>query len=580
MCHGTALAGKSVKHLLLKTKHFPRYQQIGRLLWRHGRSEAFRHLAKSDGFNDAAAAPENGHSPEDLARDLEAMGPTFVKLGQILSSRADLLPPPYLRALSRLQDNVEPFPYAKIEDAIRTELGVRISKAFLEFETKPMAAASLGQVHRAVLRDGREVAVKVQRPDIRAQIAEDLDVLEEIATLADEHTEIGRRHRFLEILEQFRKALVQELDYQHEAANLRALGENLREFPNIRVVEPIEDYTSRGVLTMTYLSGQKITALSPVTRLDFDGAALADELLRAYLKQILVDGFFHADPHPGNVFLTQNRRIGLLDLGMVGHVTPGMQESLIKLLLAISEGRAEEAAAVAIQISETADDFDEVAFRRRIGELVTQIQDKALHAMDIGRALLEVSHSAGETGLFVPSELTMLGKTLLQLDEIGRSLEPSFNPNAAIRQHVSAILNQRLRKDLTPGNLFSTLLELKTFAGQLPGRVSKILDVVGAGQIELKLREEDTLSVLDGFQKVANRIAAGLLLAALIVGAALLMRVPTNFQLFGYPGFAILCFIFAVAGALWLLFDIFFRDAKRPVRRSPRSSKLLRRGPT
>ena len=251
--------------MLFKTKHLPRYKEIIRLFWRHGRSDLFRQLTELSELNDETFVPDpKSPTPEDLASDLEAMGPTFVKLGQILSSRADLLPEPYLKALSRLQDNVGPFPYPEVEKIVQEELGVRISKAFLEFDVKPLAAASLGQVHRAVLRDGREVAVKVQRPDIRKQIAEDLEVLEEIATFADEHTEIGRQHRFLEILGQFRKALVEELDYQREASNLTALGANLREFPHIRVVQPIADYTSRGVLTMTYLSGHKITDLIPV----------------------------------------------------------------------------------------------------------------------------------------------------------------------------------------------------------------------------------------------------------------------------------------------------------------------------
>jgi len=551
--------------MLLKTKHLPRYKEIGRLLWRHGRSDLFRQLAEISELNEHGSGPdEKSPAPEELAQDLEAMGPTFIKLGQILSSRADLLPDPYLKALSRLQDDVAAFAYADVERIVQSELGVRMSKAFLEFETKPMAAASLGQVHRAVLRDGREVAVKVQRPNIRQQIAEDLLVLEEIATFADEHTQLGRQHRFLEILEQFRKSLVDELDYQREAANLTAIGANLCEFPHLCVVQPVADYTTRAVLTMTYLSGQKITSLSPITRLDFDGTELADELLRAYLKQILVDGLFQADPHPGNVFLTQDRRIGLLDLGMVGRVTPGMQEYLIKLLLAISEGRAEDAAGLAIQISETDDNFDETTFRRHLGDLVMQMHDHTLHQMDIGRALLQVSRSAGATGLHVPSELTLLGKTLLQLHEIGQCLAPSFDPNAAIRHHVSSILQQRLRKDLTPGNFFSSLLEMKDFLAQLPARVNKVFDAVGQGRLELTLRKDDTLFLLDGFQKVANRIAAGLLLAALIVGAALLMQVRTEFEIMGYPGFAMLCFIAAAAGALWLLFDIFLHDTRRP----------------
>jgi len=192
------------------------------------------------------------------------------------------------------------------------------------------------------------------------------------------------------------------------------------------------------------------------------------------------------------------------------------------------------------------------------------MQDNTLRKMDIGRALLEVSRTAGETGLFAPTELTMLGKTLLQLDQIGRSLDSEFNPNASIRRNVTEILGRRVGKGLTPGNLLGSLLDVKDFVHELPSRVNKVLDIAGKGEIKLKLRREDTLNLLDGFQKVANRIAAGLVLGALIVGAALMMRIDTEFKIFGYPGLAIICFIFAVIGAVWLLFDMFIRDTKRP----------------
>ncbi len=557
--------------MIFKTKHWPRYKDIGRLFWRHGRSTVFRRLADISELRDDDPAVANGHdpTPEELVADLEKMGPTFIKLGQILSSRADLLPDRYLKALAKLQDKCEPFPYEEAEKIVEEELGVRISKAFQEFDPKPIAAASLGQVHRAVLRDGRKVAVKVQRPGIRKQIAEDLEVLQEIGAFADSHTEVGRRHRLLEVVDQFRKSLVQELDYQREAANLIVIGECVREFPHIEVAQPIKDYTTRNVLTMTYIEGCKITELSPVVRLDFDGEVLADELFRAYLKQTLVDGIFHADPHPGNILITNNLRIGLLDMGMVGRITPVMQETLIKMLLAISEGRADDVASIAIQISQTDDDFDEAHFRRDIGDLILQMHDNTLTQIDIGRLLLEVGRIAGETGLFVPSELTMLSKTMLQLHEIGRCLHPAYNPNAAVRRHVSAILQQRLKKDFTTGNIFSSMLEAKEFTAQLPARLVKILDTVGKGQIELKMRNDDTLRIVDGFQKVANRIATGLVLAALIVGAALLMQIHTDFTLLGYPGFAMICFMFAAAGAIWLLLDIFWRDFKSP--KKPRS---------
>lgn len=535
------------------------------LLWRHGRSDVFRTLAKIGELRDEEElTKEDQPSPEELARDLEKMGPTFVKLGQVLSSRADLLPEPYLKALSRLQDNVKPFSFEQVEEIVQTELGVRLSKAFREFSPEPLAAASLGQVHKAILRDGRPVVVKVQRPNIRKQIAEDLEVMEEMATFIDEHTEVGKRHRFCELLEQFRKTLVLELDYEHEASNMTVFNQNLREFPRIVSPLPIADYTTRAVLTMTYIHGQKVTEISPLLRLDFNGQGLADELFKAYLKQVLVDGIFHADPHPGNVLLTDDFRIALLDLGMVDHVMPRMQENLIKLLLAISEGRSEDTAQIAIEISRTRDDFDEPTFCRRLGALVAEMQDHNLKQLDPGRSLLEITRVAGETGLYVPSELTLLGKTLLQLHQIGRCLEPDFNPNAAIRNHVHAILNRRVKKDFTTGNFFAAMLDVKDFARQLPNRLNKVLDAVGKGEIELKLRNDDTLYILDGLQKIANRIAAGLVLAALIIGAALLMQVKTKFEIFGYPGLAILCFFGAAAGGVFLLFEIFFRDTKRP----------------
>lgn len=535
------------------------------LLWRHGRSDVFRNLAEiSELKAEETITNEKQPTPEELAKDLEKMGPAFVKLGQLLSSRADLLPEPYLKALARLQDNVKPFSFGQVEQIVQSELGVRLSKAFLDFEPVPLAAASLGQVHRATLRDGRQVVVKVQRPDIRQQIAEDLEVMDEMATFLDAHTEMGKRHRFRELLEQFRKSIIQELDYEREASNLTIFNENLREFPHICTPIPIADYTSRAVLTMTYIHGQKITELSPLLRLDFDGTELANELFHAYLQQVLVDGVFHADPHPGNVLLTDDFNVALLDLGMIDHVMPRMQENLIKLLLAISEGRSEDAATVAIQISQTADDFDEASFTRRLGALVAELQDNTLKQMDPGRSLLEITRIAGETGLYVPVELTLLGKTLLQLHQIGQSLEPTFNPNTAIRNYVHSVLNRRLKKDLTSGNFFASLLEIKDFAGQLPGRLNKVLDAVGKGEIELKLRSTDSLQLMDGFQKIANRITAGLVLAALIVGAALLMQVKTPFEIFGYPGLAILFFIVAVAGGGFLLFEIFFFDSRKP----------------
>jgi len=289
----------------LKPQHLNRYRQIAWIFMKYGRSD----LVKTTGLSEALSAeqqipPEEKAKAEELAADLEQLGPTFIKMGQLLSTRVELLPPPYLEALSRLQDKVEPFSFGEVEKIVNEELGVRLSKAFSQFEDQPMAAASLGQVHRAVLRDGRPVAVKVQRPNIRERMVEDFEALEDIAEFFDKHTELGQRYEFCNLLDQFRRSLLQELDYRQEASNLRTMREQLRDFPRVIVPAPIPDYCTSRVLTMEFVPGKKITELNPLGRMEFDGTALAEELFRAYLEQILVDGFFHADPHPGNVFIT------------------------------------------------------------------------------------------------------------------------------------------------------------------------------------------------------------------------------------------------------------------------------------
>jgi predicted unusual protein kinase regulating ubiquinone biosynthesis (AarF/ABC1/UbiB family) len=497
-----------------------------------------------------------------LPDDLERLGPTFVKLGQLLSGRADLLPERYLKPLARLQDNVKPFPYPDVEFIVERELGTKLNKAFCVFEPEPLAAASLGQVHRAALHDGRPVVVKVQRPNIRQQIEEDFAALEEIARLLDRHTDFGRRYQLLKILEEFENTLSHELDYRREAGNLMTLAENLKEFERIRVPLPVEDYTTGRVLTMEYIEGTKITELSPLARLDLDGGGLAEELFRAYLKQVLVDGIFHADPHPGNIFLTEDRRIALLDLGMVGRTTSSMQESLLKLLMAVSEGDGETAAEIAIDIGEAGDHFRELDFRRRIGHVVAEQEDIRLRDLEVGKVILEVGRAAAETGLRAPSELSLLGKTLLQLDQVGRILKPEFNPHESIRRNASEILNQRLKSVFSEGKIISTVVEAKQFIGALPARLNKILDAVGNAEFKVNVRPSETQFLVESAQKVANRITTGLILAALIVGAALLMRVETSFRIFGYPGLAMLCFLAAAGGGFWLLASILWQDHK------------------
>jgi len=559
----------------LKPGHLQRYKDIASLVLKYRSIDLAPDPDAPASGPPAGAKRSESADPKaaELAADLERLGPTFVKLGQLLSTRGDILPPAYLDALRRLQDKVEPFPYEEVEEIVQAELGVRISKAFSRFDREPIAAASLGQVHRAALRDGRPVAVKVQRPSIREQITEDLEAFREIAQVLAGRTEVGKRFDIESMVEEFRKTLLRELDYRQEAQNMVALGVALKDFERIVVPQPIDDYTTTRVLTMDFISGAKVTSLSPLTKIDIDGCGLAEELFRAYLQQILVDGFFHADPHPGNVFLTDDGRIALLDLGMVARIAPTLRDQLLKLVIAVSEGQGEQAADQIEKIGEQLEGYDERELRRRVGELVGSVQQATVSELKMGRIVMELSRLAGESGLRIPPELTMLGKTLLHLDEIGRTLDPSFDPNASIRRNSTELLQQRMRQGLSPGNLFASLLEAREFVGKLPERVNKVLDLLSTNSLRLRVDAIDERELISGLQKIANRIALGLVLAALIVGAALLTQVPTPFRIFGYPGLAMIFFLVAVAGGVALAGSIVVSDRKQSQKPPPSPSR-------
>src|SRR4051812_23075729 len=417
--------------LSLKPEHLKRYKDFAWLLFKYGRGDLVKHAGLTELMPEEHR--EAGNPPaeaEELTNDIEKLGPTCIKLGQLLSTRPDIVPPAYAQALARLQDNVTPFPFAEVEKIVADELGVRLSKAFLSIDEQPLAAASIAQVHRATLRDGREVVLKVQRPGIRERVADDLEALSDVVRFADGHTEFGRRFELGQMFDQFRKSLARELDFRQEAIHLLALARNLAEIDEICVPEPVLGYSSSRVLTMEFVGGTKITALSPLARIELDGERLADALFRAYLKQMLRDGLFHADPHPGNVFVV-NGKIALLDLGMVAHLSRGLQDRMLQLLLAVADNRADDAAKTLLLLGERREDADQGAFARGVGDIVTQHQEMQIQRpQQVGRAVLMLLRVAADSGIRLPPELAMVGKTLLNLDEIGRILAPQFDPNA------------------------------------------------------------------------------------------------------------------------------------------------------
>ncbi len=538
----------------LTTKNVGRYAALARLLVRHGRSD----LVAGAGLDEFAFDEDPPMGDEDkadaFARDLEQLGPTYIKLGQLLSTRFDLLPPAYTSALARLQDDAEPFGFDVVKEIVEAELGGQIRHLFAEFEEEPLAAASLGQVHRATLPSGREVVVKVQRPEAREVAREDMETLTRLAGLVDRHTEAGRRYGFEQLLAQFRRSLAGELDYRREARNLLKFAELTKGYDLLVVPRPALDHSSSRVLTMDRIEGRKVTDVGPLGLLDVDARPMVDQLFSCYLKLMLDHGVLHADPHPGNLMLTDDGRLALLDLGMVSSVPPRLQDKVVKLLLAIGDGDGEEAAAVLAGMGHPLDSYDAASFRDEVAHLVSEASASGPH-LQAGTVLVELSRLSGAHGLRPPAEMSMIGKALLNLDQATLHLDPDFDPAEAIRSNVTDLLASGLK--VSPGGIMAAAIEAKEFTSMLPKRGNRILDSLAEGEFTVRVQAIDEQRLHTVLQRVANRVTLGIVIAATVLGAALMMRVPTDHRILGYPGLAMGFFMFAVlaGGALagWIV---------------------------
>ena len=500
-----------------------------------------------------------------FANALKKMGPTYVKFGQVLSTRPDIVPPEYIDALESLQDDIDPFSFAEVERIVEEELGVRISKAFLDFDATPVAAASLGQVHRAVLRDGREVVVKVQRPNVRDQVRHDLDVFTDIAQMLEEHTSFGQKMNLAGAIEQARFTLINELNYVQEAQNMDQMRANLAQFPQIYIPQVIHDYSSGRVLTTELVRGAKVSKLTPLAMIDHDYAELATVLTQAYLKQICVDGFWHSDPHPGNIFVRDvdgTPQIVLLDFGMVSRITHETQDEIIKMLLALSSNRSTEVAEAAIRMSEMQEQFDKLKFVHEISTIVASVHGADAARLNMGQLMFNVIAIGNRNDLRVPSEMAMLAKTLLNLDGITKRLDPHYEPQLVIREYAERLIAQKLEQKFNPRNFYPALIDLNQLVLDLPHRLREILDETAAGRLTFGMKLTQAEEFLAGMHKIANRITAGVVIAALLVASSMMMRVPTRAQLLGYPALAIIGYLLAVIAGAYLITSTLLRDHK------------------
>jgi predicted unusual protein kinase regulating ubiquinone biosynthesis (AarF/ABC1/UbiB family) len=583
----------------------PRLAATVGLFTRYG----LRDFARQQGLIDLAPdeAPEstNGDGTVERAvafrKRLVELGPAYVKLGQVLSTRPDLIPEAYIEQLQQLQDDVGPVLFAEIEQIIQEELGGRISKLFETFDHEPLATASLGQAHSATLRDGRAVVVKVQRPHIRSQLADDLEFFRELARFMTSHFRAGARVDMVGVVQQLERALADELDYRIEARNMALFRRSLAEFPRLLVPRVVEAYTAERVLTTERVRGVKVSEIPPLTRLDNDLSLLADELGKAYLKQVAIDGHFHADPHPGNIFLVlateenprtpsdiasnerraeprapvtplskleevaqreaapaaprEEPRLALIDFGMTARLSPPMRDRIVRLLFDMAENRGDDAGETLIEIGEPVDGFDRTGFTREIAQLIAQTHERSIGDMQTGRVLYDAISTAYQRGLKLPAELTLLAKTLFSLDTITRALDPSYNPTEAIRSYTAEIINERARRDLSPARLARAIAQTTELVNALPHRLDLITQHMAANDFALKVDAPQMSTLLAGMQKIANRIFTGLVLTGLLVASGLLVNQR--------PRLATTGFVLAAGIALWMVAAILISDRRR-----------------
>ncbi|GAB2516608.1 ABC1 kinase family protein [Lysobacter humi (ex Lee et al. 2017)] len=547
------------------TTGFARTAQIVRFLLKYRSAGIFTGLEHDAVLQEVDAEAEDvpAGKAEEFVTDLEALGPTFIKLGQALSTRPDMVPQDYLAALERMQDNVVELPFDTVRQVVEEELGVRLNKMFQSFDEKPLGSASLAQVHRAVLRDGREVAVKVQRPDAVTSVRTDLESLHSIAGKIERRTDLGRRLKFGDWVSEFGRTLLAELDYRIEAENLQRFGERLQPYGRLVVPRPVWSLSGRRVLTMDLIRGRKVTDITGLQRTEQRLGDLAADLMRAYLDQAFVHGEIHADPHPGNLLLSDDGRLAIFDLGMIAHVPPKRRDRLLKLLFAAVDGRGEDVANEGISISTRLEDFDEERYTREVGQLVSSYAARqGGRSVSEGRLVLDLTRVATACGLRTPPELSLLGKTLLNLESICDALDPDMDAKDVVQEHLNEVMGKRLRRTLSPAGLAGEIIEVEGLVREAPRKLNNLLTLLSDNRLQVRLEGLDDSKLMENLQKIANRITVGLIIAALLISSALMMRSGSGTTLLGYPAIAIVLFIIAAVLGLFVVISVLITDRR------------------
>ena len=548
-------------------RHIQRYRQILTVLFKYGfgdlvdilKIEQYLEIGLQMVSKKRREKIEKLSRAERVRMALEELGPTFIKMGQILSTRPDLLPVRFIRELEKLQDNVPPFEYAQVKETIEMELGTPLEKVFKEFDEIPLASASLGQVHRARLVDGEEVVVKVQRPGIQKTIEVDMEIMLHLATLMERHLQGWEIHRPTRIVEEFARTLEKELDYRLEAAHMERFAIQFTGDSSVYVPKIYREAITTRVLTMEYIHGIKATEIKLLEREGLDRQEIARRGFDLIMKQVFVDGFFHADPHPGNIFVLPNNVICYLDFGMMGRIDRESRENFSDLVMSIVRRDEAKATEVLLRVTISDEEPDHKTLERDVAEFIDRYFYRPLKELELGRLLNQLLEMLARHRLRVPPDLFLMIKALSTVEVLGRELDPDFNATDQAAPFIRRIQFERMHPKRIVGDMYDSGTDFLYLLKEIPGEMREILRQAKLGKVKMEFEHRGLEPMLSTHDRISNRLAFAIVLASLIIGSSLIVLsgIPPKWHQIPIIGLA--GFLIAGVMGFWLLISILRR---------------------
>ena len=486
----------------------------------------------------------------------EELGPTFIKLAQVLSSRPDLIPAEFVSEMARLQDKVPAADFKDLEGILGRELSRPREEIFEDIEKTPLASASIAQVHRARLKDGEEVAVKIQRPGIRKIIEVDLEIMLHIATLMEQHIEEFSFHRPVKIFEEFARTLERELDFVMEADNMERFSAQFLDDPHIYVPKVFREASGSRVLTMEFIQGIKVSDVEEIDAAGLDRRVIVDRGADFLLRQIFENGFFHADPHPGNIFVLRENVICMLDYGMVGSIVLQTRERFVDLISAVAQRDSARAVQVLLRLTEWDEEPDMRRFEREVDDFIGRHLYRSLRNIEIGALLQELLEIAARHRLRIPSDTFMMMKALATIEGVARMLEPDFEMIQKAAPFVEKVKLARFSPKRLSEDAYRMGADFLLFLQQFPKDALEIFRQVRQRKLTVNLAHQGLADMLETHHQISNRLAFSIIIAGLIIGSALIVISEIPPLLYGISLIGIIGFLAAAVMGIWLLVAI------------------------